>query len=109
LAQLPNAVDGNLQAWTLFEVEAGDRGAGFRKGLTYYLSAKAILLSIFIVPLALGVPFPFAPIHIILTELLMDLASSTIFVTEVAEPDPAVGRTAIGATYSPGIPRSASR
>jgi Ca2+-transporting ATPase len=59
----------------------------FRKGLTYYLSAKAILLSIFIVPLALGVPFPLAPIHIILIELLMDLASSTIFVTEVAEPN----------------------
>ena len=59
----------------------------FRKGLTYYLSAKAILLSIFLVPLALGVPFPFAPIHIILTELLMDLASSTIFVTEAAERD----------------------
>src|SRR3972149_6754164 len=59
----------------------------FRKGLTYYLSAKAILLSIFLVPLALGIPSPFAPIHIILTELLMDLASSTIFVTETAEPD----------------------
>lgn len=59
----------------------------FRKGLTYYLSAKAILLSIFLVPLALGIPFPFAPIHIILTELLMDLASSTIFVTEAADPD----------------------
>ena len=59
----------------------------FRKGLTYYLSAKAILLSIFLVPLVLGIPFPFAPIHIILTELLMDLASSTIFVTEAAEPD----------------------
>jgi len=59
----------------------------FRKGLAYYLSAKAILLSIFLVPLALGIPFPFAPIHIILTELLMDLASSTIFVSEAAEPD----------------------
>ena len=59
----------------------------FRKGLTYYLSAKAILLSIFVVPLILGVPFPFAPIHIIMIELLMDLASSTIFVTEAAEPD----------------------
>jgi Ca2+-transporting ATPase len=59
----------------------------FRKGLTYYLSAKAILLSIFIVPLALGIPFPLAPIHVILIELLMDLASSTIFVTEIAEPN----------------------
>jgi Ca2+-transporting ATPase len=59
----------------------------FRKGLTYYLSAKAILLSIFIVSLVLGIPFPLAPIHIILIELLMDLASSTIFVTEIAEPN----------------------
>ena len=59
----------------------------FRKGLTYYLSAKAILLSIFLIPLALGIPFPLAPIHIIAIELLMDLASSTIFVTEAAEPD----------------------
>lgn len=59
----------------------------FRKGLTYYLTAKSILLAIFLVPLALGIPFPFAPIHIILTELLMDLASSTIFVTEAAEPE----------------------
>jgi Ca2+-transporting ATPase len=59
----------------------------FRKGLTYYLTAKAILLSIFLIPMALGIPFPLTPIHIILIELLMDLASSTIFVTEAAEPD----------------------
>jgi Ca2+-transporting ATPase len=59
----------------------------FAKGITYYLSAKAILLSIFVVPLVVGVAFPLAPIQIIFTELLMDLASSTIFVTEEAEPD----------------------
>lgn len=59
----------------------------FRKGLTYYLSAKAILLIIFLVSLAIGIPFPFAPIQIIMIELLMDLASSTIFVSEQAEPD----------------------
>lgn len=59
----------------------------FRKGITYYLSAKAILLTIFIIPLLVGVQFPLAPIQIIFTELLMDLASSTIFVTESAEPD----------------------
>lgn len=58
----------------------------FRKGITYYLSAKCILLIIFLVPLFLGIPFPFAPIQIILIELLMDLASSTIFVTEQEEP-----------------------
>jgi len=59
----------------------------FRKGITYYLSAKAVLLAIFVVPLLAGMPFPFAPIQIIATELLMDLASSTIFVSETAEPD----------------------
>lgn len=59
----------------------------FQKGITYYLTAKAILLSIFLVPLVLAIPFPLAPIHIIIIELLMDLASSTIFVTEQKEPD----------------------
>ncbi len=58
----------------------------FRKGITYYLSAKAILLTAFLVPLAIGYPFPFAPIQIIAIELLMDLASSTIFLSEAAEP-----------------------
>ncbi|MCL5875027.1 MAG: HAD-IC family P-type ATPase [Candidatus Dependentiae bacterium] len=59
----------------------------FKKGLSYYLSAKCILLIIFLIPLFVGIPFPFVSIQIILIELLMDLASSTIFVTEVAEPD----------------------
>lgn len=59
----------------------------FRKGLTYYLTAKAILLSIFIIPLIPAIPFPLVPIQIIVIELLMDLASSTIFVTEQAEQD----------------------
>lgn len=58
----------------------------FRKGITYYLSAKAILLMSFFVPLAVGHPFPFAPIQIITIEVLMDLASSTIFISEEAEP-----------------------
>ena len=57
----------------------------FRKGITYYL-VKAVLLTVFLVPLALGVPFPFAPIQIIAIELLIDLASSTIFVSEGPEP-----------------------
>jgi P-type Ca2+ transporter type 2C len=58
----------------------------FRKGITYYLSAKAILLTAFLLPLIVGEPFPFAPIQIIAIELLMDLASSTIFISEEAEP-----------------------
>lgn len=60
---------------------------GFKKGLTYYLSLKFIILVIFIIPLFLGIPFPFNPMQIILIELLMDLSSSTIFVAEEGEPD----------------------
>lgn len=58
----------------------------FCKGLTYYLTAKSVLLIVFLIPLFLGIAFPFSPIQIICIELLMDLASSTIFVTEQAEP-----------------------
>jgi P-type Ca2+ transporter type 2C len=75
LARLPDGVAIGRKAYD-----------NFRKGITYYLSAKAILLSIFVAPLLAGVPFPLAPIQIIFTELLMDLASSTIFVTEEIEP-----------------------
>ena len=56
-----------------------------RKGLKYYLSVKAALISIFFLPLALGLPLPFAPIQIIVLELFMDLAASAGFVTEPAE------------------------
>ncbi len=56
-----------------------------RKGLKYYLSVKAALVSIFLLPLALGIPLPFAPIQIIVLELFMDLAASAGFVTEPAE------------------------
>jgi Ca2+-transporting ATPase len=56
-----------------------------RKGLKYYLSVKAALISIFLLPLALSVPLPFAPIQIIVLELFMDLAASAGFVTEPAE------------------------
>ena len=57
----------------------------FRKGLTYYLTAKSILLFLFFIPLLFALPFPFSPIQIILIELLMDVASSTLFVSEPAE------------------------
>ena len=56
-----------------------------RKGLKYYLSVKVALISIFLLPIALGVPLPFAPIQIIILELFMDLAASAGFVSEPAE------------------------
>jgi Ca2+-transporting ATPase len=63
-AHLPDAVAVGRKAYD-----------NFRKGITYYLSAKAVLLVVFVVPLLAGMPFPFAPIQIIAIELLMDLAS----------------------------------
>ena len=57
-----------------------------KKGVTYYLSVKVALISSFVVPLALGIELPFAPIQIILLELFMDLAASATFVAEPIEP-----------------------
>lgn len=54
----------------------------FKRGLTYYLTAKTILLTFFVLPLLVSVPFPFNPLQIILIELIMDLISSSIFLTE---------------------------
>ncbi len=56
-----------------------------RKGFRYYLSAKTALILIFLLPIAVGVPLPFAPIQIIVLELFMDLAASAGFVAENAE------------------------
>lgn len=55
------------------------------KGVKYYLSVKAALIGVFLVPVLLDVPFPFSPINIILLELFMDLMASTTFVLEPAE------------------------
>jgi Ca2+-transporting ATPase len=56
-----------------------------RKGVRYYLACKVALVSIFLVPIALGIPLPFAPIQIIFLELFMDLAASAAFVAEPNE------------------------
>jgi Ca2+-transporting ATPase len=56
-----------------------------RKGVRYYLACKVALVASFLVPIALGVPLPFAPIQIIVLELFMDLAASATFVAEPEE------------------------
>jgi len=56
-----------------------------RKGFGYYLSVKTALILTFTLPVVLGIPFPFAPVQIILLELFMDLAASSGFVAEPAE------------------------
>ena len=58
-----------------------------QKGVRYYLSVKAALVMIFLLPVIIGVPMPFSPIQIIVLELFMDLAASAGFVAEPEEPD----------------------
>jgi len=55
------------------------------KGVKYYLSVKVALILIFLLPVLLGLPLPFAPIQIIVLELFMDLAASAGFVAEPKE------------------------
>ena len=58
-----------------------------KKGVRYYLSVKVALVLIFLLPILLGIPLPFAPIQIIILEMFMDLAASSGFVAEGLEPD----------------------
>ncbi|MGE5187602.1 MAG: cation-translocating P-type ATPase [Betaproteobacteria bacterium] len=59
--------------------------SNLRKGIRYYLACKVALVSIFLVPIVLGIPLPFAPIQIIVLELFMDLAASATFIAEPTE------------------------
>lgn len=56
-----------------------------QKGIKYYLSVKSALILIFLLPVIIGIPLPFAPIQIIILELFMDLAASAGFVAEPRE------------------------
>jgi Ca2+-transporting ATPase len=58
-----------------------------KKGVRYYLSVKVALVLIFLLPIILGIPLPFAPIQIIILEMFMDLAASSGFVAEGEELD----------------------
>jgi len=57
-------------------------GSQLRRAVAFYLGAKLALIAVVGVPLILGLPSPFAPVHIVLLELFMDLGASTAFVSE---------------------------
>jgi len=61
--------------------------AQLRRAVGFYLGAKLALVAALLVPLAAGRPAPFAPVHIVLLELFMDLGASVAFVAEPAAPD----------------------
>jgi P-type Ca2+ transporter type 2C len=61
-------------------------GSQLRRAVAFYLGAKLALVAAVGAPLALGLPSPFAPVHIVLLELFMDLGASVAFVSEPAAP-----------------------
>jgi len=60
--------------------------AQLRRAVAFYLGAKLALVAALIIPLALHQQAPFAPVHIVLLELFMDLGASVAFVSEPAAP-----------------------
>jgi Ca2+-transporting ATPase len=59
--------------------------SNLKKGVRYYLACKVAVVSIFLLPIALGIPLPFSPIQLVVLELFMDLAASATFVAEPEE------------------------
>jgi P-type Ca2+ transporter type 2C len=78
-------VDDNFSAIETAVSEGRRLYSNLRKGVRYYLACKVALVSIFLAPIILGIPLPFAPIQIIILELFMDLAASATFVAEPQE------------------------
>ncbi|MFB9450252.1 HAD-IC family P-type ATPase [Dactylosporangium vinaceum] len=61
-------------------------GAQLRRAVAFYLGAKVALVIVLLTALAAGLPVPFAPVHIVLLEIFMDLGASVAFVAEPTAP-----------------------
>jgi Ca2+-transporting ATPase len=66
----------------------GGRGLAsqLRRSVAFYLGAKIGLVVVIAVPLLLGLPAPFHPVHIVILELFMDVGASIAFVSEPPAP-----------------------
>ncbi|MBV9002339.1 MAG: cation-translocating P-type ATPase, partial [Solirubrobacterales bacterium] len=73
---------------TIVGAVEGGRGLAsqLRRAVAFYLGAKIALVVVIAVPLALGLPAPFHPVHIVVLELFMDVGASVAFVSEPAAP-----------------------
>ena len=73
---------------TIVGAVAGGRGLAsqLRRAVAFYLGAKIALVVVVAVPLALGLPAPFHPVHIVILELFMDVGASVAFVSEPPAP-----------------------
>jgi Ca2+-transporting ATPase len=61
--------------------------AQLRRAVAFYLGAKLALVVVLLAALAAGWPIPFAPVHIVLLEIFMDIGASVAFVAEPAAPE----------------------
>jgi Ca2+-transporting ATPase len=61
--------------------------AQLRRAVAFYLGAKLALVTVLLIALAAELPIPFAPVHIVILEIFMDLGASVAFVAEPAAPD----------------------
>ncbi len=80
-------LDDNFATITVAIEEGRKLFENLRKGVRFYLAVKLALITIFLFPIFFTIPFPFAPIQIILLELFMDLGASATFVIEIPESD----------------------
>jgi P-type Ca2+ transporter type 2C len=73
---------------TIVGAVAGGRALAsqLRRAVAFYLGAKIGLVAVIAVPLVLGLPAPFHPVHIVILELFMDVGASIAFVSEPAAP-----------------------
>ena len=73
---------------TIVGAVEGGRGLAsqLRRAVAFYLGAKIALVVVVAVPLVLGLPAPFHPVHIVILELFMDVGASVAFVSEPPAP-----------------------
>ena len=73
---------------TIVQAVEGGRALAsqLRRAVAFYLGAKIGLVVVVAVPLILGVPSPFHPVHIVILELFMDIGASIAFVSEPTAP-----------------------
>ena len=73
---------------TIVGAVEGGRGLAsqLRRAVAFYLGAKIALVSVIAGSLALGLPAPFHPVHIVILELFMDVGASVAFVSEPSAP-----------------------
>ena len=73
---------------TIVQAVEGGRALAsqLRRAVAFYLGAKVGLVVVIAVPLVLGLPAPFHPVHIVILELFMDVGASIAFVSEPAAP-----------------------